>query len=184
MTTSMQLRDIAVQALSGATAAGANVFSPRDQATWDGEYPVIFVRVDEEDGESFGRHGPPAFTVTATLRIEARASAPGAADDAGAAQLLVALEGLREQIKAAVINYPPLMSLLSQFPFFRTRIVRQADDAHDHLGAVVVEVGMEFVQGPEDFYQPPAVPLESVDLTVQMPNGTTEPGLTIDLPQS
>lgn len=184
MTTSADLRSVAVQALTGTTAAGTSVFSPRDQASWDGEYPVIFVRVDDEDGKSFGPHGPPAFTVTATLRVEARASASALPNDAGAGQLLASLETLRDQIKAAVINYPALMSMISQFSAFRTRIVREADEAADHLGAAVVEIDMEFVQGWDEFYQPPVVPLDGIDATYQMPNGTTEPGLTLNLPQT
>ncbi|NYH21388.1 ATP-binding protein [Paraburkholderia bryophila] len=184
MTTSNQLRDIAVQALISTTDAAANVFSPRDQPSWDGEYPVLFVTVDDEDGQSFGRSGSPAFTVTATLRVEARAESPGAASDAGAAALRVQLETLRDQIKAAVINYSGLMPLLQQFPFFRTRFVPGPPEAEQHVGSAVVEIGMEFVQGPEAFYQASGTPLQGIDVTVVEPEGTTEPYFSIDLPQS
>jgi len=42
MTTSSDLRAAAVTALTGATAAGGNVFSPRTWPTWNGSYPVLF----------------------------------------------------------------------------------------------------------------------------------------------
>jgi len=183
MTTTNQLRELALQALTATTDAGARVYSPRDQATWDGEYPVIFVRTNDENGESFGRNGAPAFTVTSTLLVEARAQHGALPNDAGAAALQLILEALRDQIKAAVINYPPLMAELNQFSFFRTRITAGPEEAGEHLGAVTVELGLEFVQGPEDFFPVPTVPLTGVDVRIQEPDGTTVPGLTIDLPQ-
>ncbi|ANN70912.1 hypothetical protein [Bordetella bronchialis] len=183
MTTTNQLRTLAVEALTGTTDAGVRVYSPRDQASWDGEYPVLFIRTNDESGESFGRNGAPAFTVTSTLLVQGRMTHAGEPNDAGAAALLVALETLRDQIKAAVINYPPLMAELNQFSFFRTRIEAGPDEAGDHLGSITVELGLEFVQGPEDFFPVPTVPLTGMDVRIQEPDGTTVPGLTIDLPQ-
>lgn len=183
MTTTNQLRALAVVALTNVTDAAHRVYSPRDQATWDGEYPVLFIRTNDESGVSFGRSGAPAFTVTSALVVEARADNPAGLQDAGAAALQVKLEALRDQIKAAVINYPPLMQELNQFSYFRTQITAGPDESGSHLGAVLVELGLEFVQGPEDFFPVPSVPLEGVDVRVQMPDGTTEPGLDIDLPQ-
>ncbi len=90
---------------------------------------------------------------------------------------------MREQIKTALINYPPIMSLLSQFPSFRSTI-HVPRDGQSPIGELVLDIEMEHVQGPEDFYQVPTDPLIEVDVTVQMPDGTTEPGLTIELPQS
>ncbi|PRZ56573.1 hypothetical protein BX589_101223 [Paraburkholderia fungorum] len=184
MTTSRDLREIAVQGLvvSGATAAGTNVFSPRTWATWDGTYPMLLVQTPDEDGQSWGPHGPPAFTVTTTLRVTARAQATALSGDAAAVIVEEQLETLREQIKAALINYPPLMSLLQQYPFFRSTM-QPSGEGQSPIGQLVLDIGLEFVQGPHDFYQPAAVPLTGIDLTVEMPDGTTEPGLTINLPQ-
>lgn len=184
MTTSRELRELAVQGLlaTGATAAGSNVFSPRSWATWNGTYPVLLVQTPDEDGESWGRHGPPAFTVTTTLRITARAQAAALTNDQAAVLVEEQLEDLREQIKAALVNYPPLMSLLQQYPFFRSRI-DVSGEGSEPIGQLVLDLGLEFVQGPHDFYQPPVVPLQGIDVTVQEPDGTTDPGLTINLPQ-
>lgn len=184
MTTSRDLRELAVQGLlvAGATAAGSNVFSPRTWATWNNTYPVLLVQTPDEDGQGWGPHGAPAFTVTTTLRITARAQAAAQANDQAAIVVEEQLEDLREQIKAALVNYPPLMSLLQQYPFFRSNL-NVPGDGSEPIGQLVLDLGLEFVQGPHDFFQPPVVPLQGVDLTVQEPDGTTEPGLTINLPQ-
>ncbi|WP_321904391.1 ABC transporter permease [Paraburkholderia tropica] len=185
MTTSRNLRELAVQGLTlaGATAAGSNVYSPRTWATWDGKYPMLLVQTPDEHGESWGRQGAPAFTVVTTLRVTARAQAAALVDDAAAANVEEQLETLREQIKAALINYPPIMSLLQQYPSFRSSI-NVPREGQSPIGEMALDIEMEHVQGPDEFFQPPVVPLEGVDVTYQMPDGTTEPGLTIDLPQT
>ncbi|PXW23406.1 hypothetical protein [Paraburkholderia caballeronis] len=185
MTTSRELRELAVQGLtvSGATAAGANVYSPRTWATWDRTYPVLLVQTPDETGTSWGPHGPPAFTVTTLLRVIARAQSAALVDDAAAAEVEEQLEQLREQVKAALINYPPIMSLCQQYPSFRSTIA-VSREGQSPIGEMVLEIELEHVQGPEHFYQPPAVPLTEIDVTIRMPDGTTEPGLVLNLPQS
>jgi hypothetical protein len=185
MTTSRNLRELAVAGLmaAGAPAAGTSVYSPRTWATWDGKYPMLLVQTPDENGEGWGRQGPPAFTVTTTLRVTARAQSSAAQDDTAAADVEEQLELMREQIKAALINYPPIMSLLQQFPAFRSTI-NVAREGQSPIGELTLDLEMEHVQGPDDFYQPPAVPLEGVDVTIKMPDGTPEPGLTINLSQT
>lgn len=185
MTTSSNLRELAVQGLqaSNATAAGMNVYSPRTWATWDRTYPVLLVQTPDESGTSWGPNGAPAFTVTTTVRVTARAQSAALEDDAAAAAVEEQLEVMREQIKAALINYPPIMSLLSQFPSFRSTI-QVPRDGQSPIGELVLEIEMEHVQGPDDFYQVATVPLSEIDVTVRVPDGTTEPGLTVQLPQS
>ena len=191
MTTSRDLRELAVQGLlapnpislaTSATDAGTNVFSPRTWSTWDGSYPVLLVQTPDEDGQSWGPHGPPAFTVTTTLRVTARAQSAAQTDDQAAAIVEEQLETLREQIKAALINYPPLMSLLQQYPFFRSTL-QPSGEGQSPIGQLVLDIGLEYVQGPHDFYLPAVVPLQGIDVVVQEPDGTTQPGLTINLPQ-
>jgi hypothetical protein len=184
MTTSRDLRETAVQGLlvPDATLAGANVFSPRTWATWNGSYPMLLVQTPDEDGQSWGPHGPPAFTVTTTLRVTARAQTSAQTNDRAAMLVEELLEQLREQAKAALVNYPPLMSLLQQYPFFRTKLDVPGEGVSP-IGTMVLDLGLEFVQGPRDFYQPATVPFTGVDLQVKEPDGTTVPGLTINLPQ-
>lgn len=175
MTTTTDLVTLTVQALTGKTNAGANVFNPRDWPTWDGTYPVVLVSAPKEDGESLGRNAP-QFTVTTSMHIEARLQAGATDSDASATSLLGSLQDMREQVKQAVINYPPLMSVLQQYPYYRSNIM--TDPSGDqHLGQMVLEIGMEFYQGPEDFYPINPVPLNEIDLHVDSvnifdPNGT------------
>jgi len=164
MTTTAELADLAAQALVGKTEAGANVFAPRDWPTWSGEYPVVMLHASSEEGTSLGRNAP-QFDVTATIQITGRMQAPAQDSDAAASVLQVKLEVMREQIKMALINSPQIMSSLQQFPFFRSKIVTDPS-GEEHLGELSMEIGMEFYQGPEDFYPIPTVPLETVNIHV------------------
>ncbi|KAF1041303.1 MAG: hypothetical protein GAK35_03393 [Herbaspirillum frisingense] len=185
MTTSAELRQIAVNALKGNTTAGQSVFSPRDLASWEGEYPMLVVTAPEEEGESTGPHGAPTFKVTTTLHVHARVERAAGDNDIGAIQAQADLEVMREQIKAALINYTPLMRNLQQYPFFRSQMqvgVSDTDTAM-HQGSLQLQLGMEFIQGPQDFYQPPATPLEGVDARLPAEQGAPQLGADINLPQ-
>lgn len=183
MTTSRDLRELSVQGLDGTTSAGRNVFSPRTWATWDRTYPMLLVQTPEEHGESWGRNGAPAFTVRTKLRVTARMQSTAGADDAAAAYVEEGLEVMREQIKAALINYQPIMRLLQQYPSFSS-MINVSREGQLPIGELTLDLEMEYVQGPEDFFHPPTVPLTDVQITLQVPNGTPQPGLTIDLPQT
>ena len=76
------------------------------------------------------------------------------------------------------------MGLLQQYPFFRSAIDEAArEDSGLHQGQVVVDIGMEFSKGPDEFYQEPYPGLSVVQAQVPMPEGTEFPGATINLPQ-
>ncbi|MBD1412860.1 hypothetical protein NUJ30_08425 [Burkholderia contaminans] len=184
MTTAATLRSIALAGLLGKTDAGTNVFAPRDMPTWEGTYPMLLLTLDEEDGDSLGRNGPPQFNVTATLRVTGRVEHFAEDNDQGAALVYASLETLRDQIKVALINYTPLMVELQQFPFFRSRLqVGGRENGAEHQGQVVVDIGLEFFQGPDDFNQPAADAFIEADISITEPVGTTAPGLTLTLPQ-
>ncbi|SEJ21620.1 hypothetical protein SAMN04244572_03148 [Azotobacter beijerinckii] len=187
MTTTADMRALAAEALKGRTDAGLNVFSARTWPTWDGQYPLLYLHTPAEDMESLGRHAP-QFTVTATLKISARVRVPQQTDNAGAAQAQLALEQIQDQAKRALINNPALMSRLQQFPFIRSEF-REDGEGGSELAELVMEVGMEFYQGPEDFYpledeappQPvdavteiasiqPIVPLDEISITEDLIN--------------
>jgi hypothetical protein len=182
VTTATDLRDLAVQALKNNTDALYNVFSPRDQATWDGEYPVMFLTTPKQGGPSFGNNKPMAYTVTATLRIEGRASQPAAANDLGAAILLFELERMRDQILACVINYPPLLLVVQNIPHFDVTFPPGPENTTNHMGSVVVEIDLEFIQGAHEFYHLIGTPIDGFDVGVQEPPGTVEPGFSITFP--
>lgn len=173
MTVTADLFAIAVTALTGTTSAGANVFSALDWPTWNGSYPCLYIHTPEEDKESHGTVGAPQFTVTATLTVEGRFQAPAGAVnspfDAGAATVEAALFLLGKQIEQALINYGPLMALLEQYPFIRTRMSLTAE-GEQHLGNLVTQIGLQFYQGPEDFYQPPTSVITEIAVTTDLTN--------------
>jgi hypothetical protein len=121
--------------------------------------------------------------VVGTLKIVARGESPAQADDAAAAVLYAQMELLRRQIKAAVINNPGLMPLIQQFKAFRTRIHIGDEQSAHHMAQLTVEIDLDYVQGPEAFYQSQGAPLQGVDLCVVEPDGTVSPGLSITFNQ-
>jgi hypothetical protein len=185
VTTAADLRAIAITALTGTTLAGTNVFAPRDISTWQGDYPLLIVTLSKGRGEGLGNVGPPKFDTTVTLRIAARVSHPATEDDTGAALVYEDLETLCDQVLAAVIRYPDLYELISEYPYFEWEIVDVGkEDAGNHLGEAVINIGLKWTQGPADFYQPTSVPLEtiSVDASGVSPDasGTVAPGLLLN----
>jgi hypothetical protein len=175
MTTSADITLLVVEALLNTTDAGTNVFSPRDWPTWDGTYPVVLVTAPEEEGQSLGRNAP-QFTVVTTLRIEARRQLPATDSDIAAVLLMDGLQGMRDQVKRAVINSYALTAISQQYPFFRSHII--TDPSGDqHLGQMVMDLGVEFYQGPEDFYPYPLATIEQVGIHVDSIN-VMDPGGT------
>lgn len=54
-------------------------------------------------------------------------------------------------------------------------------DGEAHMGQLLFEIDIEHYQGPEDFYPVNPPPLEGVDITITMPDGTPRPGTSINL---
>ena len=151
MTTTSDLRLLSAEGLKGKTIAGNNVFLAKTWATWDGSYPILYLHSPGEDMQSLGDAGAPQFTVTATIRVSARVEVRNLPRNGGAAAALVELEIIQQQIKMALINFPPLMKRLQQYPFVRSEI-RESGEGDSELAELVMDIGMEFYQGPEDFY--------------------------------
>ena len=181
MTTSSELRLLAVEGLMGKTLAGTRVYSARTMATWKGEYPMLYLHSPVEDMESLGRNGGPQFTVTSTLAISARVQENNLPRNGGAALVLLDLEMIQQQIKMALINYPPLMSRLQQYPFIRSEM-HESGEGESDLGELVMQIGMEFYQGPEDFYPFTPDTLEQVNITADLLNVFDGNGIYPDAP--
>lgn len=181
MTTTAQLRDLTVAALLDATDAGSNVWSVRSWPTKRATYPMIYITTPKEGRESLGDISAPQFTVTATMRIVARVAVATTANDAGTAQAEQALETIKQQIDVAVINNPPIMRRLQQFPFTRCEMGINSD-GNVPFGELVLDIGMEFYQGPEDFYPIPTQPLEELRLTADLTNVVDPSGTYPDPP--
>jgi len=176
------IRGLVVAALLDAkTNAGDRVYSPRDWATRQDDYPSILVQTPFEEKQSQGRNAP-QFTTVTTIRITGRLEAYDGETNDGATEAETGLETLREQIERAVINSYELTRQIQQYKHIRSAIDVSAS-GDGHIGQLTFEIDAEYFQGPEDFYPITAVPLEGIDLKIKMPDGTTEPGISVDLPQ-
>lgn len=169
MTTSSELLTLAVEGLKGATAVGDQVFSAWTWATWSGCYPMMYVRPPIEEKESLSRNGPPQFTVVTTLRIQVKAETPALENAGGAALLEQQLMVISDQVQAALINYPPIMGKLQRVPFIRTEMITSSAGDKE-VGELEVAIGLEFYQGPEDFYQLPTYPITEIKVTNDLAN--------------
>ncbi|PMQ04163.1 hypothetical protein DyAD56_15860 [Dyella sp. AD56] len=175
MTQTAELRDLTVAALKASNIAGGNVYSVRSWPTTAMSYPVIYVKTPIEDRESLGPNGAPQYKVTSTIRIIARVQVPPQANDAGTAVAEAALESLKAQIEVAVINNPSIMVLLQQFPFTRSEMGINSEGSQA-FGELALDIGMEFYQGPEDFYPIVGTPIEELTLDADLTNVTDPSG--------
>ena len=175
-----QVRQLVVAAILGKTDAENRVYSPRDWPTTEEMYPVILVQTPIEEKQSLGRNAPQFNTIT-TVRITGRLQElDGENENDGANKAELALERLREQIERAVINSYDLTRQTQQF--VRVRSTIDLDSAGEgHLAQLLMELDIEYYQGPEDFYPIEADSLLGIDITMAMPDGTTEPVVSINL---
>ncbi len=151
MTTTAELRQLAVAALKGATPAGDRVYPARTWPTNQGDYPLIYLHAPVEEKEGLGRNGAPQYNVTATLRIAVRVEVQELPRNGGAEVATVELEDFQRRIERILINNPAIMQRVQQFPFIRSEIFDDGE-AESNLAELVMDVGIEFYQGPEYFY--------------------------------
>ncbi|MFM0306273.1 ABC transporter permease [Paraburkholderia sp. RL17-383-BIF-A] len=186
MTTSADIRALFVTALTGTTDAGAAVYSPFDWPTASDSYPLILVHARKERKESLGRNVP-QFNVTATLEVIARTKSPALVGDAGSAAALAAAERLKAQIETALINNPAIWAdpaggqRIQQFSSVDSDI-STSSEGDMPMAELLMSIDVEFFQSAEDFFPIQTYPLQGVDLVIQEPPGTVEPGLTINFP--
>lgn len=174
------IRDLVVSALAGKTDAEERVYSPRTWPTTESMYPVILVQTPIDVKNSLGRNVPQFNTVT-TVRITGRLQElDEEAEDNGAIKAEIALERLREQIERAVINSYELTRKTQQYLQVRSTINVDAS-GEGHTAQLLMELDIEYYQGPEEFYEIEAEPLKGMDVTISMPDGTPEPLIKIDL---
>lgn len=174
------LRQMVVTALTGKTDAAERVYSPRDWPTTADLYPAILVQTPFDHKRSHGRNAPQFDTIT-TVRITGRIQEhDGETDDDGAMKAEIALERLREQIERAVINSYELTRAIQQYAEVRSTLSVDAS-GEAHTGQLLMEIDIEYYQGPEDFYPVDIHELEGIDVTLSMPDGTTRPVVQINL---
>ncbi|CAI1502860.1 Uncharacterised protein [Serratia grimesii] len=174
------IRLLVIEALKNKTDAGDRVYSPRDWPTTADMYPVLLVQTPIDVKNSLGRNVPQFNTVT-TVRITGRLQElDDKSEDNGAEKAEEALEQLREQVERAVINSYELTRQIQQFFQVRSTIGVDAD-GEGHIAQLLMELDIEYYQGPEEFYEIDTEPLEGIDATIAMPDGTPEPLVKIDL---
>lgn len=174
------LRLLIVDALKSKTDAGDRIYSPRNWPTTADMYPVILVQTPIDIKNSLGRNVPQFNTVT-TVRITGRLQElDDEAEDNGAEKAEEALEQLREQVERAVINSYELTLKTQQILQVRSTIDVDAG-GEGHTAQLLMELDIEYYQGPEEFYEIETEPLEGMDVTISMPDGTPEPLVRIDL---
>ena len=181
MTDSAELRDIMVAALKGATDAGDSVFPMLDWATWSGSYPVVYFEPFKDGKESLGRQSGQQFTVTGTFPLLVRIERPAKANNQGTIDTQRALEIIQRQIERTLVNYPPLQQLIQHMPLINTEIEVSGEGAKN-LGELRMDIGLEYYQGPEDFYPVPSEPLERMTVDVDTANVFDATGTYIDPP--
>lgn len=174
------IRGLVVAALKNNTDAGDRVYSPRDWPTMDEDFPVLLVQTPLDVKHSLGRNAP-QFTTVTTVRITCRTQAFDTEEgNTGAQQSEIALETLREQIERSIINSYELTRQIQQYQQVRSAVAVSSEGS-GHIGELTVEIDVEYYQGPEDFYPVTTAPLAGIDLAVKMPDGTTQPGMIINL---
>ncbi|KFE38595.1 ATP-binding protein, partial [Yersinia ruckeri] len=90
------------------------------------------------------------------------------------------LERLRDQVERAVINSYELTRKIQQFARVRSTIDIDSS-GEGHMAQLLMELDIEYYQGPEDFYPIDAEPLAGIDVTIAMPDGAPEPLVAINL---
>lgn len=142
-----------------------NIFGIRAWPTQDGQTPQLQFALPEEEKRSLGRSGPAQFTVLATLPLMVTVSVDGEELDGGAGAARTQLAAVERAIERAVIGHPELMKRVQQIAFVR-RQGRVNADGQEIVGQRVIMFGLEFFQGPEDFYVEDYEALERVEVTV------------------
>ncbi|MEC9657553.1 phage tail protein [Escherichia coli] len=164
MMNTAEARKIVTCALSDVSGAGWQVYSPRTLPVQPDQYPLVIVSVQSEHKVSQGRHVP-QFTTTTTLRIDGRVLAYdcGEATESAAGVAWEAAEAMKEAIERAVIGNPAVRMKFQQISSIRSHIGVDSD-GEAHFGIVVLELDMEYYQGPEDFFPSEIVPLREVNV--------------------
>lgn len=186
-TTSAVIVELMVEALTGPTVAGANVFSPRTWPVDLGLLPILLVQAPEERKTSLGPNAP-SFDVVTTVRVIGRLTFKASVNDAAAAAALAALQTFQRQIEIAVINAYDLMQVISEFPTIDTKLEVKSE-GDQPIAELTMDFAVKFYQGPEAFAQPVTNPLEEFAaygdlLNVFDPNGTYTPPFDYTVPDA
>lgn len=176
---SIEVRNLAVLALKDNTDAEERVYSPRDWSTRSDLFPLILIQTHSDDKKGIDRNVP-KFNTTTTLRITARVEEfDGESNEYGAMNAEVKLEELQEQILKSLINSYELTRRIQKYSSVSSRVDIDSS-GEGHIGQLLMLVSVEYFQGPDDFYPVISDDLKEVDITLVMPDGTTQPKVKIN----
>lgn len=144
--------DLVAEALTGATAAGSNIYSPRTWPSKPTDNPQIFVQTPGEVKQNqSGRLGPTEFYTLATIRVIARLTSILTADKDAASNVMEgALAVLQRQIEIAVINADAIQRATQKLVSVTVTTATKTDGAGVE-GQLTLEFVYEFYEGPENF---------------------------------
>lgn len=175
------VREVVLALKAGDTDAQDRVFTPGDWPTRPNTWPVLRVMALRDRKESLGRASI-LFTVTTTIRITLQAWSPGQPADVGGQYADDRLWDLQRQVEIAVINNPAFNGAIQQYPTVDSQFAVDASGALQ-LAEMVMDIGFEYVQGPEDFYPTPTAPWEQGNVTFAAAPHTDPVGEIITIPQ-
>lgn len=163
--------DLVATALTGATGAGANVYSPRTWPSTPSDAPQIFVQTPGEVKENqAGRTGPAEFYTVATIRVIGRLTSILTADlDAAANVMEGALGILQRQIEIAVINADPIQRATQKLISVTVQTATKTDGAGVE-GQLSMDFAFEFYQGPEAFAPVASDPIDEFAIYADLIN--------------
>ena len=143
-----------------------SIFGIRAWPTQEDQLPQIQLALPEEDKQGMNRNGP-WFTVTATLPLLVTVQLAAAADEEAAAATRAQLADIARWVEVTVIGHPAVMSLIQRVAFVKSH-GRVDAKGEEIAGQRVIMLGLEFLQQPEDFYQPELDDLAEIGLTLSL----------------
>lgn len=173
ITTTDVVQKAIIDTLDGETLAGHRIFAPRTWPTWDGEYPVLIVLTPRERKDRQGL-GDLLFNVRSTVRVIGRVSVAAAEDEEGAIVALADLVLMQRQIETHVVGDPRVARLAQVTAIDVQQGTRSI--GKKHIGELIMDLEMSFSQGPEAFFIPQSVPLESVRAFIDSGNVVDKEG--------
>jgi hypothetical protein len=153
-----QLRDLSIAALlNGGTLAGSNVFLyawPTNEKT----SPAILVNWSRESKIS-GAKTVANFNTTFVLRLDVRVV------DVTMAAANAKLDTLVGQIQQVILTDPTITPLLQEFPAVDCVNITDADSEF-FIASAILEIHMSYFE----VYQPQALPLSTITVSVDLQN--------------
>lgn len=178
------IQDLIRDAVTGSTAAGANVFTPRTWRTPPAGMPFLMVQSPSETKQNVsGRTGPSEFFTVGRFRVVGRIYIKADVTDSTAAAIAAeaALGVLKRQVEVAVINADPIRRAIQQCVSVES-VTDVKSDGGATFGELEMTFSLEYYQGPEDFAPVESNPFEELALYIDLLNIFSPTGNFNDTP--